>query len=125
MSKPIRRPIVGPKRSIVGNPAAARKPVTGSRAGTNARPADEGYLYVAGVRDASQRVSEYRVGPPYLLCSFTCARRPAHETGRERRLSRLSNGSTIQQEPEITSLAMLSQDVRPPTLSMWKLIRQV
>jgi len=40
---------------------AARKPVNGSRVGTNARPADEGYLYVAGVRDASQRVSEFRV----------------------------------------------------------------
>jgi len=45
-----------------------RKPAVGSRAGTNARPADEGYLYVAGVRDASQRVSEYRVCPP---SSFT------------------------------------------------------
>ena len=45
-----------------------RKPAVGSRAGTNARPADEGYLYVAGVRDASQRVSEYRV---WLTPSFT------------------------------------------------------
>lgn len=45
-----------------------RKPAVGSRAGTNARPADEGYLYVAGVRDASQRVSEYRV---CLTPSFT------------------------------------------------------
>ena len=61
MSKPIRRPIAGPRRPIVGSSNAVRKPVAGSRAGTNARPADEGYLYVAGVRDASQRVSEFRV----------------------------------------------------------------
>jgi hypothetical protein len=32
--------------------------------------------------------------------------------GRERCLSRLSHGSSIQQEPQITGLAMLSQDVR-------------
>jgi hypothetical protein len=61
MSKPIRRPIAGPRRPIAGSSNAVRKPVAGSRAGTNARPADEGYLYVAGVRDASQRVSEFRV----------------------------------------------------------------
>lgn len=66
MSKPIRRPIAGPRRPIVGTSAGARKPVAGSRAGTNARPADEGYLYVAGVRDASQRVSEFRVCLPSL-----------------------------------------------------------
>ena len=61
MSKPLRRPIAGPRKPIVGSSTAVRKPVAGSRAGTNARPADEGYLYVAGVRDASQRVSEFRV----------------------------------------------------------------
>jgi CDK-activating kinase assembly factor MAT1 len=61
MSKPIKRPIAGPRRAVAGSSIQSRKPVLGSRAGTNARPADEGYLYVAGVRDASQRVSEYRV----------------------------------------------------------------
>lgn len=39
----------------------------GVRAGANLRGADEGYLYVAGVRDASQRVTEYRVGRTCLL----------------------------------------------------------
>lgn len=37
---------------------------------------------------------------------------PTNSLGRERRLSRLSYGSTIQQEPKVTSLTMLSQDVR-------------
>jgi len=71
MSKPIRRPIAGPRRPIAGSSSGVRKPVAGSRAGTNARPADEGYLYVAGVRDASQRVSEFRVSlPPYITLIY-------------------------------------------------------
>ncbi|KAK8844141.1 CDK-activating kinase assembly factor MAT1 [Kwoniella newhampshirensis] len=32
----------------------------GQRVGTNARGTEDGYLYVAGVRDASKRVAEYR-----------------------------------------------------------------
>jgi hypothetical protein len=62
MSKPLRRPMTGPKRSLVGSSLNPRKPATGARAGTNARAAEEGYLYVAGVKDASNRVSEFRVG---------------------------------------------------------------
>lgn len=61
MSKPFKRPIAGPKRAIAGSSSQVRKPVVGARAGANLRGADEGYLYTAGVRDASQRVSEYRV----------------------------------------------------------------
>lgn len=62
MSKPLKRPIAGPKRSLVGSSSQVKKAVPGARAGPSARGGDEGYLYVAGVRDASQRVSEYRVG---------------------------------------------------------------
>ena len=66
MSKPFKRPIAGPKRALGGSSSQVRKPV-GVRAGANLRGADEGYLYVAGVRDASQRVTEYRVGRTCLL----------------------------------------------------------
>ncbi|WWD21199.1 CDK-activating kinase assembly factor MAT1 [Kwoniella shandongensis] len=39
-------------------PAPARK--QGQRVGTNAKGTEDGYLYVAGVRDASKRVTEFR-----------------------------------------------------------------
>lgn len=68
MSKPLRRPIAGPKRALGGSSLQVRKTLPGAKGGAKA---DEGYLYVAGVRDASQRVSEYRVGchplPTYML----------------------------------------------------------
>jgi hypothetical protein len=62
MFKPLRKPIAGPRRPLAGSSIQPRKPLTGARAGTNARSAEEGYLYVAGVKDASNRVAEFRVG---------------------------------------------------------------
>ena len=74
MSKPLKRPIAGPKRALGGSSLQVRKTLPGAKGGTKA---DEGYLYVAGVRDASQRVSEYRVCPAdltgtRLLCADHC-----------------------------------------------------
>ncbi|WVQ81334.1 CDK-activating kinase assembly factor MAT1 [Cryptococcus sp. DSM 104549] len=52
----------GPSSSNVrlGHVASGASRKTGQRVGTDGKGADEGYLYVAGVRDPSKRVTEYR-----------------------------------------------------------------
>ncbi|KAK4689893.1 CDK-activating kinase assembly factor MAT1, partial [Tremellales sp. Uapishka_1] len=60
MSRPIVRK---PRPAPNGSASTSRKPQTtgGGRVGTNARGTEtDGYLYVAGVRDASKRVTEFR-----------------------------------------------------------------
>ncbi|RSH95071.1 TFIIH/NER complex subunit [Saitozyma podzolica] len=52
----------GPSRVGLTKPVvvAPRKPVAGGRVGTGAKGTEDGYLYVAGVRDPSKRVTEFR-----------------------------------------------------------------
>ena len=57
-----RKPIINrrpqPAASVPRKPG---QPSTGGRVGTNAKGTEDGYLYVAGVKDPSKRVSEFRV----------------------------------------------------------------
>lgn len=58
MSRPIVKPAPARPATLLKN--AARKPATSSpRAGPSNRDGD--YLYTAGIRDASNRITEYRV----------------------------------------------------------------
>ncbi|CAD6574226.1 MAG: TFIIH/NER complex subunit [Tremellales sp. Tagirdzhanova-0007] len=56
-----RKPIINrrpqPAASVPRKPG---QPSTGGRVGTNAKGTEDGYLYVAGVKDPSKRVSEFR-----------------------------------------------------------------
>ena len=72
MSRPImRKPLLTNRRPVPGPSSSStlvRRPLPvggggggGGRVGTNAKGTEEGYLYVAGVRDNSKRVTEYRV----------------------------------------------------------------
>ncbi len=64
-----REPIVG-RRPPPGPSIPARKPgqpLNGGRVGTNAKGTEDGYLYVAGVKDPSKRVAEFRVRPLAFL----------------------------------------------------------
>ena len=67
--KPIRRPL-GPSGS--STPGSLAPGVSG-RAGTSAKSAEEGFLYVAGVKDNSKRVSEFRVSPHSIPNVLPCS----------------------------------------------------
>lgn len=84
MSRIAPRKIVAPsRRPQPAAPVPLRKPgqPSTSRLGTNAKGNEDGYLYVAGVKDASKRVSEFRVSvstfSSYWFSRF-CSSFPLH-----------------------------------------------
>lgn len=62
---------VAPRRSggLTNNQAG---PSGSGRVGPAAKGGDEGYLYLAGVKDGSKRVGEFSVCPNFLLYSDAC-----------------------------------------------------
>lgn len=98
---PARRPtpsgIRRPQSSSAGPGAIARHAVPGAKGG------DDTYLYVAGIRDPSNRMVEYRVGLPPIAQLIA---------DRSRCVPSMQDWQAVQQDAPSTGVAVLSQDVR-------------